>query len=107
MGMIVSPAGFNILQGPNNYQFTIDPIGNFGGGLVQFLISGATKEGQLCTYKIQISGLWDYLQLIMVQVLNLRCSIRCFLCSCLANARNKNVRTTLLVRIGVVYKLNH
>lgn len=52
--MIVSPSAFNILQGPNNYQFTVIPIGNFGGGLVEFLISGTTKEGQLCTYKFQI-----------------------------------------------------
>lgn len=52
--MIVSPSGFSISNGSNNYQFTVIPVGNFAGGVVEFLIEGMTKEGQLCRYKFYL-----------------------------------------------------
>lgn len=52
--MIISPSGFDIAEGSNNYQFTVIPVGNFSGGQVEFLIEGMTKEGEPCTYKFYL-----------------------------------------------------
>lgn len=52
---VISPSGFTVLNGTNDYTFTIYPIGGFSGGPIHFQINGVLPNGQPCITEFSIT----------------------------------------------------
>jgi hypothetical protein len=53
--LLIVPSSTTLISGPNPYNFTMIPTGNYVGGMVQLQINGTREDGSPCIFEFSIT----------------------------------------------------